>query len=50
MGFRLLGCDTDEKIARLNLGESHIKHIPGTKLGEIVKNNGGRRFFAATDI
>jgi hypothetical protein len=50
MGFRLLGCDTDAKIERHNRGEFHIKHIPGTKLGEIIKNNGGRSFFAATDI
>jgi hypothetical protein len=29
MGFRLLGCDTDAKIERLNRGESYIKNIPG---------------------
>jgi UDP-N-acetyl-D-glucosamine dehydrogenase len=51
MGFHVLGFDTDgRKIDLLNRGESYIKHIPGTKLAEIVGDNGGGRFLATNDM
>ncbi len=46
-GFRVLGFDTDdEKVARLNAGESYIPHIDSTRLGSAVESG---RFEATAD-
>lgn len=46
-GFSVLGFDTDpDKVARLNRGESYIRHIPSNRLAEMLQ--GGSPRFAAT--
>lgn len=47
-GNSVLGFDTDpEKVKKLNLGESYIKHIPAT---EIAKHVAAKHFSATTDF
>lgn len=47
-GHFVLGFDTDpEKVAKLNRGESYIKHIPAA---EIAKHAGSKQFSASTDF
>jgi len=49
-GFSVLGFDTDrEKVERLNRGESYIKHIPSSRVAEMVAKEGARQHFGATD-
>jgi len=49
VGFEVLGFDTDaDKVERLNRGESYIKHIPSSRLAELLKPQAGQGRFAAT--
>jgi UDP-N-acetyl-D-glucosamine dehydrogenase len=49
MGFAILGFDTDpDKVDRLNRGESYIKHIPSSRVAEMVVHQDGVLRFAAT--
>jgi UDP-N-acetyl-D-glucosamine dehydrogenase len=51
VGFKVLGFDTDpQKVERLNRGESYIKDIPSSRLAELVKTGGERRFEATSDM
>ena len=46
-GYQVLGIDIDEeKVKRLNLGESYIGHIPGEKIDHAIKNG----FSSTTDF
>jgi UDP-N-acetyl-D-glucosamine dehydrogenase len=48
VGQRVTGFDTDqEKITRLNAGQSYIQHIPADKINQHVQ---GKRFNATTDF
>jgi UDP-N-acetyl-D-glucosamine dehydrogenase len=48
VGQRVTGFDTDqEKIAKLNAGQSYIQHIPADKIKQHVQ---GKRFDATTDF
>jgi len=47
-GFKILGVDVDQaKIDALEAGESYIKHIPSSRIGEL---NTGGSFSATTDF
>ena len=49
MGFSVLGFDTDQdKVDRLNRGESYIKHIPSSRVAEMTAAPGSGPRFAAT--
>jgi UDP-N-acetyl-D-glucosamine dehydrogenase len=49
VGFSVLGFDTDQdKVERLNRGESYIKHIPSSLVAEMTASQGGRQRFTAT--
>jgi UDP-N-acetyl-D-glucosamine dehydrogenase len=49
VGFRVLGFDTDaHKVELLNRGESYIKHIPASRLAELLEPREGQGQFAAT--
>jgi UDP-N-acetyl-D-glucosamine dehydrogenase len=49
VGFKVLGFDTDpSKVERLNRGESYIKHIPSSRLADLLEDRPGRGQFAAT--
>jgi len=52
VGFSVLGFDTDrDKVERLNRGESYIKHIPSSRVSEMVSAPGdGPRFSATHDM
>jgi len=51
VGFRVLGFDTDaHKVKLLNRGESYIKHIPSSRLADLVNSRGGRQFSATSDM
>src|SRR5947209_8869845 len=46
-GFTVRGFDTDDdKVARLNRGESYIRHIPAGRVAELLR---GGRFPATAD-
>src|ERR1700685_3548483 len=48
VGHRVTGFDTDqEKIKKLNAGQSYIQHIPAEKINQHVQ---GKRFDATTDF
>ncbi|MGA3300113.1 MAG: NAD(P)-binding domain-containing protein, partial [Candidatus Acidiferrales bacterium] len=48
VGQRVTGFDTDqEKITKLNAGQSYIQHIPADKINQHVL---GKRFNATTDF
>jgi UDP-N-acetyl-D-glucosamine dehydrogenase len=48
VGHKVTGFDTDqEKITKLNAGQSYIQHIPADKINHHVK---GKRFDATTDF
>ena len=50
VGFAVLGFDTDrDKVDRLNRGESYIKHIPSSRVAEMV-SHGASRFSATHDM
>ncbi|HDH01498.1 MAG TPA: nucleotide sugar dehydrogenase [Nitrospirae bacterium] len=47
-GFRVVGFDTDErKVEDLNAGRSYIKHIPSTRVEELLT---GKKFNATSDF
>lgn len=47
IGFRVLGIDIDEnKVSKLNAGQSYIEHIPANKIAEARQSN----FEATTDF
>ncbi|HZE21294.1 MAG TPA: NAD(P)-binding domain-containing protein, partial [Desulfobaccales bacterium] len=49
MGFNVLGFDTDaNKVELLNQGESYIKHIPSSRLADLLVSREGQGQFAAT--
>jgi len=49
VGFKVLGFDTDaNKVERLNRGESYIKHIPSSRLADLLQSPEGQGQFAAT--
>jgi UDP-N-acetyl-D-glucosamine dehydrogenase len=49
VGFAVLGFDTDrDKVDRLNRGESYIKHIPSSRVAEMVVSRGSAPRFTAT--
>jgi UDP-N-acetyl-D-glucosamine dehydrogenase len=51
VGFKVLGFDTDpHKVARLNRGESYIKHIPAAGLLALVQGPEAPRFAATADM
>lgn len=51
VGFSVMGFDTDrDKVERLNRGESYIKHIPASRVSEMVSKRGGARFSATHDM
>lgn len=51
VGFAVLGFDTDpDKVERLNRGESYIKHIPSSRVAEMVSPGGEARFAATHDM
>lgn len=48
VGFRVVGFDTDEeKVGKLNAGQSYIKHIPDKMIGDLVDT---KKFYATTDF
>jgi UDP-N-acetyl-D-glucosamine dehydrogenase len=48
VGHKVTGFDTDqEKIKKLNAGQSYIQHIPAEKINQHVQ---GKRFDATTDF
>ncbi len=51
LGFAVLGFDTDrDKVDRLNRGESYIKHIPSSRVAEMVSPGDNSRFSATHDM
>ena len=51
LGFAVLGFDTDrDKVDRLNRGESYIKHIPSSRVAEMVSPGDNSRFYATHDM
>ncbi|MFW6126773.1 MAG: nucleotide sugar dehydrogenase [Thermodesulfobacteriota bacterium] len=50
-GFAVLGFDTDrDKVDRLNRGESYIKHIPSSRVAEMISPGDNSRFSATPDM
>jgi UDP-N-acetyl-D-glucosamine dehydrogenase len=51
VGFRVLGFDTDAaKVQSLNQGKSYIKHIPSSRLAELLRPGNGQQFEATSDM
>lgn len=51
VGYKVLGFDTDtKKVEALNQGKSYIKHIPSSRLAELLEDGNGRKFSATTDM
>jgi UDP-N-acetyl-D-glucosamine dehydrogenase len=49
VGFKVIGFDNDSsKVAKLNQGESYIKHIPSSRIDDLVHSGTNGKKFVAT--